>query len=191
MGSNRKLEQKWWQTRFTIIQWHRMTMFVRTLFIGYSDWNRPLWLCEIKLLVGNPQWTKIETNWNTDNKISPWKNRSVLESWQLSWPHLSGSYLSLQVLTTHTGTSQVVAFFSKPSHNLNHFEYKVFWGMVAVVVVVVVVVVAALVGRCCCCCCCCCCSVVLQNCSTEHWQRMEKLDLITDWQTRHMQANNP
>lgn len=36
---------------------------------------------------------------------------------------------------------------------------------------------------------CCCGSLVLKICSTEHWQRMADLDLITDWQERHMQGN--
>ena len=32
---------------------------------------------------------------------------------------------------------------------------------------------------------------VLKICSTERWQGMADLDLITDWQGPHMQANNP
>ena len=107
------------QTRFTIMQWHAMTMFVRTFSVGrYSDWNRLRGLCETKLLVGNPQsWTKSPTNEIPMTRSLPGKTAQSLATF---WPHLSGSYLlSPQVRQfIHVISFQSIAIFLQNHHKI-------------------------------------------------------------------------
>ena len=96
------------------MQWHAMTMFVRTFSVGrYSDWNRLRGLCETKLLVGNPQsWTKIPMT-----RSHPGKTAQSLATF---WPHLSGSYLlSPQVRQfLHLISFQSIAIFLQNHHKI-------------------------------------------------------------------------
>ena len=90
---------------------------------GYSDWNRPLWLYETKLLVGNPQsWTK------KPNKLKYRWQDLTLEN--CSVPGNLLGHIFPETICCHRRRGQFIQaiskllrfFFAKPSQNLSDFE---------------------------------------------------------------------
>ena len=119
----------------------------------------------------NQKPNKLKYRWQELTKSNPWKTAQSLATF------LATSFRKLAVVTTSADSwynSKVLRLFFGKTITKPHW----FWMQnVSNMFVVVSSLLLLLSG--------------LKIYSTEHWHGMEGCDLITDWQGRHMQANNP